>query len=53
MPNTTIDGTRAVVVALGHGVTIRWGGRNILNCSSVGAKINNNHVYGTYFGTKT
>ena len=52
MPNTTRDGCRGIAIALRHGVTIRWNGRKIFHCSTIGDKGENNNVYGTFFGTK-
>ena len=52
MPKTTIDGTRAVSIAVYHGVTIGWDGGKILRYSSIRAKRNNNHAQDTCFGAK-
>lgn len=52
MPNTTRDGSRGIVINLRHGTTIRWDGRKIFHCSSVGDIGKHNHVYGTFYGTK-
>ena len=52
MPNITIDGTKGIVVKLRHGTTIRWDGRSIFHCSTVGSLGYNNNVYGTFYGTK-
>ena len=52
MPNTTRDGKSAIIIALRHGVTIKWDGRSIMHCSTVNIIGGSNHVYGTYFGSK-
>ena len=52
MPNTTRDGKKGIVIKLRHGVTIKWDGRLLMHCSTVGSKDKSNHVYGTFFCTK-
>ena len=52
MPNTTRDGNRAIVIPIRHGVTIKWDGRLLIHCSSVGKTVKINNVFGTYFGIK-
>ena len=51
MPNVMRD-KKSIVIRLRHGVTIKWDGRKIFHCSTVGSTGDNNHVYGTYFGNK-
>ena len=52
MPNTTIDGKKAIAISLRHGVTISWDGRKIMHCSALNNVGMNNHVYGTFYGTR-
>lgn len=52
LPNTTFDGEKGIVIPLRHGVTIRWDGRRVYHCLTVGSLGEKNSVYGTYFGTK-
>ena len=52
LPNTTIDGKKGIVIKLHHGVTIKWDGRLLMHCSTVGSKEKSNHVYGTFFCAK-
>ena len=49
LPNTTRDGGKAVIIKLKHGVTIKWDGRKLMHCSTVGDTGDNNHVFGTFF----
>ena len=51
-PNSTRDGKKAIVIALRHGVSIRWDGRKLFHCSTVLNEAACDNVYGTYFGTK-
>ena len=52
MPNVTTDGSKGIVIALRHGVSISWDGSKIFHCSSIGNTGADNHVYGTFFGNK-
>lgn len=52
LPNTTRDGKKAILIALRHGVSIRWDGRKLFHCSTVSNGYCGGNVYGTYFGTK-
>ena len=52
MTNVTLDGVRGLAVALHHGVSIKWDGRKNFHCSSVGHLGVDNHVYGSFFGSK-
>ena len=47
MPNTSRDGLKGTAVALSHGFTIRWEGRNIFHCLTFFNKGAQNNVYGT------
>lgn len=49
LPNVTVDGKRALVVHLGHGVSISWDGRKIRHCSAVPMPGQDNAVFGNFF----
>ena len=52
MPNVTTDGSKGIVIALRHGVSISWDASKIFHYSSIGSTGTDNHVYGTFFGNK-
>jgi hypothetical protein len=51
LPNTSIRGSKGVVIKLRHGVAISWDGRLIRHCSSVTDVGEDNNVYGCMFGS--
>lgn len=51
LPNMSINGSKGVVIRLGHGVAISWDGRIIRHCSSVTNLGDDNHVFGCMFGS--
>ena len=52
LPHTTHNVKKAIVIALRHGVSIRWEGQQLFHCSSVSDHCSDGTVYGTYFGVK-
>ena len=52
LPNTTRDRSKAIVIRLRHGVTIKWDGRVLMHCSTIGTTGDSNNVYSTFFCSK-
>ena len=53
LPNVTLDGPKATIIKIHHGLTIKIDARIIMHCSSLLFKRKRTNVYGTYFGVKT
>ena len=50
LPNVSLDGEKATIIKLQHGISIKIDARIIMHCSSLTLNNNSNKVYGTFFG---
>ena len=51
LPNVSLDGNKATIIRLKHGLSIVIDARLIMHCTSLQLKRKTDKVYGTFFGT--
>ena len=52
LPNLSVDGKKATIIKLHHGLSIKIDARIIMHCSTMSLNNKSDRVYGTFFGAK-